>query len=176
MPEFLLFLQGLKLSLFAVDESHCISEDGDTISAPRVPPVKAIKRRDSPSVPVMALTATATPVVQGDIITQLKLSDCEVFKASFNRKNLYYQIETKSKSISSTTPISGCPKRRIPELSIVRAAKPWKALLRAYKQKDTVHCRTMRVLRLKARTENQERFIREDVEIIRGNDCLWYGY
>ena len=56
--------------------------------------------------------------------------------------------------------------RRIPELSIVRAAKPWKALLRAYKQKDTVHCRTMRVLRLKARTENQERFIREDVEII----------
>ena len=94
MPEFFEFLQGLKPSLFAVDESHCISEWGHDFR-PEYRQLKLLKE-GFPKVPIMALTATATPVVQEDIITQLKLSDCKVFKASFNRKNLYYQIKPKA--------------------------------------------------------------------------------
>src|SRR3990172_12056395 len=77
MPEFLLFLQGLKVSLFAVDESHCISEWGHDFR-PEYRQLKLLKER-FPKVPLMALTATDTPVVQEDIITQLKLSYFKVF-------------------------------------------------------------------------------------------------
>ena len=67
MPEFLLFLQGLKVCLIAVDESHCISEWGHDFR-PEYRQLKLLKER-FPKVPIMALTATATTVVEGDIIS-----------------------------------------------------------------------------------------------------------
>lgn len=163
MPEFLLFLQGLKVSLFAVDESHCISEWGHDFR-PEYRQLKLLKGR-FPSVPVMALTATATPVVQGDIITQLKLSGGKVFKASFNRKNLYYQIKPKDNPYhqllqyldvrKKDSGIIYCQSRKTVEsLALSLQTEGYRAL--------PYHAG----LTAEVRTENQERFIREDVEII----------
>ena len=163
MPEFLQFVQGLKVSLFAIDESHCISEWGHDFR-PEYRQLKILKEK-FPGVPIMALTATATPVVQGDIITQLKLSDCKIFKASFNRKNLYYQIKPKDnpyhqilqylKGHKKDSGIIYCQSRKTVEsLSESLQAEGYCAL--------PYHAG----LTAEARTENQERFIRDDVEII----------
>ncbi len=163
MPEFLEFLQGLKVSLFAVDESHCISEWGHDFR-PEYRQLRLLKER-FPGVPVMALTATATPVVLEDIIAQLKLSGCKVFNASFNRKNLYYQIKSKDnpyhqilKYLDARKKDSGiiyCQSRKTVEsLASGLQTDGYRAL--------PYHAG----LTAEARTENQERFIRDDVEII----------
>ncbi|HHT9124465.1 MAG TPA: DNA helicase RecQ [Candidatus Brocadiia bacterium] len=163
MPEFLQFLQGLKVSLFAIDESHCISEWGHDFR-PEYRQLKLLKDR-FPGAPIMALTATATPVVQEDIITQLKLSDCKVFKASFNRGNLYYQIKLKDEPYhqilqylegrKNDSGIIYCQSRKTVEslaASLQTAgyrALPYHAGLSA-----------------EVRTESQEQFIHENVEIM----------
>ncbi len=163
MPEFLQFLQGLKVSLLAIDESHCISEWGHDFR-PEYRQLRLLKEK-FPKVPIMALTATATPVVQEDIITQLDLSDCKVFTASFNRKNLYYQIKAKNdpyhqilqylESRKKDSGIIYCQSRKTVEsLASSLHASGYRAL--------PYHAG----LTAEARTENQERFIRDDVEII----------
>ncbi|MDN3515257.1 MAG: DNA helicase RecQ [Candidatus Brocadia sp.] len=163
MPEFLQFLQGLQVSLIAIDESHCISEWGHDFR-PEYRQLKVLKER-FPMVPVMALTATATPVVQADILTQLKLSDGRIFKASFNRKNLYYQIKPKDNPYhqilqyledrKKDSGIIYCQSRKTVEsLAAGLQAKGYRAL--------PYHAG----LTAEVRTENQERFIRDDVEIV----------
>lgn len=84
------FLQGIKVSFFAIDEAHCISEWGHDFR-PEYRRLREIFEKIS-KVPVIALTATATPKVQGDIQKNLHMTDAKVFKSSFNRDNLYYQI------------------------------------------------------------------------------------
>jgi len=163
MPEFLLFLQGLKVSLFAVDESHCISEWGHDFR-PEYRQLKLLKER-FPKVPVMALTATATPVVEGDIITQLKLSGCKVFKASFKRKNLYYQIKPKKNPYHQLLQYLDIRKKD----SGIIYCQSRKAVESLASSLQTEGYRALPYhagLTAEARTENQERFIREDVEII----------
>ncbi len=163
MPEFLLFLQGLKVSLFAVDESHCISEWGHDFR-PEYRQLKLLKER-FPKVPVMALTATATPVVQGDIITQLKLSGGKVFKASFNRKNLYYQIKPKENPYHQLLQYLDVRKK---DSGIIycQSRKTVESLASSLQSAGYRALPYHAGLTPEARTENQERFIREDVEII----------
>ncbi len=87
------FLRGVNVSFFAIDEAHCISEWGHDFRPEyrRLRPImEAIGK-----VPVIALTATATPKVQLDIQKNLGMMDAQVFKASFNRPNLYYEIRPK---------------------------------------------------------------------------------
>lgn len=87
------FLKGIKISFFAIDEAHCISEWGHDFRPEyrRLRPIiESIDR-----VPIMALTATATPKVQEDIQKNLGMLGSKVFKASFNRDNLYYEIRPK---------------------------------------------------------------------------------
>ncbi|MBI5635068.1 MAG: ATP-dependent DNA helicase RecQ, partial [Nitrospirae bacterium] len=95
MPEFLQFLKGLSLSLFAIDEAHCISEWGhdfrpDYLGLSVIP-------KEFPNVPIAAFTATATSKVQEDIISKLGLRSPFIVRASFNRANLFYEVRPKTK-------------------------------------------------------------------------------
>lgn len=90
------FFSDLTISFFAVDEAHCISEWGHDFR-PEYRRLKEMMIQINPDIPVIALTATATPKVQSDIIKNLGLKDANIFISSFNRPNLYYEIQPKIK-------------------------------------------------------------------------------
>jgi len=90
------FFSNLQISFFAVDEAHCISEWGHDFR-PEYRRLRDMMDQINPNVPVIALTATATPKVQSDIIKNLGLREPKVFLSSFNRPNLYYEIQPKVK-------------------------------------------------------------------------------
>ena len=90
------FFNDLKISFFAVDEAHCISEWGHDFR-PEYRRLREMMDLINPTCPVIALTATATPKVQSDIIKNLSLRDPKIFISSFNRPNLYYEIQPKVK-------------------------------------------------------------------------------
>src|SRR5688500_10890914 len=85
------FFSDLKISFFAVDEAHCISEWGHDFR-PEYRRLREMMIQINPDIPMIALTATATPKVQSDIIKNLDLRDPKIFISSFNRPNLYYEI------------------------------------------------------------------------------------
>lgn len=87
------FLASVQISFFAIDEAHCISEWGHDFR-PEYRRLREIFEKIS-NVPIIALTATATPKVQNDIQKNLNMLDADVFKSSFNRGNLYYEIRPK---------------------------------------------------------------------------------
>jgi ATP-dependent DNA helicase RecQ len=88
------FLKSVKISFVAVDEAHCISEWGHDFR-PEYRRIKEMIKGIDQEIPVMALTATATPKVQSDIQKNLGMSDAAVYKASFNRPNLFYEVRPK---------------------------------------------------------------------------------
>jgi ATP-dependent DNA helicase RecQ len=85
------FFKSLKISFVAVDEAHCISEWGHDFR-PEYRRIREMIKHIDDTIPVMALTATATPKVQLDIQKNLGMTDANLFKASFNRPNLYYEV------------------------------------------------------------------------------------
>lgn len=87
------FLKKIKISFFAVDEAHCISEWGHDFRTEyrKIRPIV----EEIGKAPIIALTATATPKVQNDIQKNLDMLDAQVFKSSFNRANLYYEVRPK---------------------------------------------------------------------------------
>jgi ATP-dependent DNA helicase RecQ len=92
--ENLAFLQKANITFVAIDEAHCISEWGHDFR-PEYRKIRSIIESIDPSLPIIALTATATPKVQIDIQKNLNMEDARIFKSSFNRKNLYYEIRPK---------------------------------------------------------------------------------
>jgi ATP-dependent DNA helicase RecQ len=90
------FLKGIKISFYAIDEAHCISEWGHDFR-PEYRRIRPIVNEIGQA-PIMALTATATPKVQHDIQKNLGMQNAKVFKSSFNRPNLYYEIRPKVKA------------------------------------------------------------------------------
>ena len=156
-------LKEIKISFYAVDEAHCISEWGHDFR-PEYRRIRSIIEEIG-AAPVIALTATATPKVQSDIMKNLGISDATVFKSSFNRPNLYYEIRDKSdpkrdiiKYIRQNPGKSGiiyCLSRKkveeLAELLNINGIKaaPYHAGLDA-----------------KTRAENQDKFLMEDVDVI----------
>ena len=94
------FLKGQTISFLAVDEAHCISEWGHDFR-PEYRNLRHILKRIGDNIPVIGLTATATPKVQEDILKNLGITDANTFKASFNRPNLYYEVRPKTKNIEA---------------------------------------------------------------------------
>lgn len=97
--EYVAFLQTVPISFVAIDEAHCISEWGHDFR-PEYRNLRHIIKQLG-DVPVIGLTATATPKVQEDILKNLDMSDAMTFKASFNRPNLFYEVRTKTKNIEA---------------------------------------------------------------------------
>ncbi|MDK2770636.1 MAG: DNA helicase RecQ [Flavobacterium sp.] len=96
--EYIQFFKEVKISFVAIDEAHCISEWGHDFR-PEYRNLRAIIKQLGNDIPIIGLTATATPKVQEDILKNLDMSGANVFKASFNRPNLFYEIRPKTKNI-----------------------------------------------------------------------------
>lgn len=161
------FFSDLKVSFFAVDEAHCISEWGHDFR-PEYRRLREMMEQINADVPVIALTATATPKVQRDIVMNLGLRTPEVFISSFNRPNLYYEIRPKIKKdqtirsivkfISENRGKSGIiytlNRKTTEELADILKANGIKAV--AY------HAG----LDSKIRADRQDQFLNEDVQVI----------
>ncbi|MBN2698635.1 MAG: DNA helicase RecQ [Bacteroidales bacterium] len=157
------FLKNVNISFYAIDEAHCISEWGHDFR-PEYRRIRPIINRIGPA-PIIALTATATPKVQNDIQKNLEMLDANVFKSSFRRHNLYYEIRPKTnaskeiiKYILANPGKSGiiyCLSRKkveeMAETLIVNGIKalPYHAGMDAA-----------------TRTSNQDRFLMEEVDVI----------
>jgi ATP-dependent DNA helicase RecQ len=163
LSEFLSFLTRLKISLIAIDEAHCISEWGHEFR-PAYRQLKVLKDL-FPKVPLMALTATAVPEVQADIIALLKLKDPAVYKASFNRKNLMYHVMPKTNAYGQL-------------LQYLDDRRGESGIIYCFSQKSTESLADklqkvgLRALPYHAgmdparRAETQERFIENDIDIV----------
>ena len=156
-------LRGVKISFYAVDEAHCISEWGHDFR-PEYRRIRALVE-DIGRAPIIALTATATPKVQSDILKNLGIPDACVFKSSFNRPNLYYEIRDKVepekdiiKFIRQNSGKSGIiyclSRKKVEEMAELLTLNGIKAL--------PYHAG----LDAKTRAENQDAFLMEEVKVI----------
>ena len=98
--EYANFLKTVPISFVAVDEAHCISEWGHDFR-PEYRNIKTIIERLGSNIPIVALTATATPKVQEGILKNFGMLEANVFKSSFNRPNLYYEVRPKTKNVDA---------------------------------------------------------------------------
>ena len=89
------FLKKVPISFLAIDEAHCISEWGHDFR-PEYRKIRDVIDSIDSKIKIIALTATATPKVQDDIVKNLKINDSKLFKSSFNRPNLYYEVRPKN--------------------------------------------------------------------------------
>lgn len=159
------FFRTIPVSLYAIDEAHCISEWGHDFR-PEYRRIRPIVEKIGQKVPVMALTATATPKVQKDIQKNLGMMDAEVFISSFNRQNLYYEVRPKTKNVdrdivkfirenSGKSGIVYClSRKKVEEFAEVLCANGIRAL--------PYHAG----LDAQTRASNQDKFLMEEVEVI----------
>ena len=159
------FLKKASISFLAIDEAHCISEWGHDFR-PEYRKIRDVIDSIDSKIKVIALTATATPKVQSDIIKNLKISDSKLFKSSFNRPNLYYEVRPKNdetevdliKFIKSNQGESGiiyCLSRKnVEDLSQLLNMNGVKSL--------PYHAG----LDKNIREENQDRFLKDDCDVI----------
>ncbi len=156
-------LKAWKVDAFAIDEAHCISEWGHDFR-PEYRQL-AVLRKDLPGIPIIALTATATRRVQGDVVKHLLLKDPEVFMASFNRPNLTYRVLPKERPINQ---ILNHLKGREEESGIIYCATRAAAERLAASLSDRGFQARAYHAGLSAgdRNGNQEAFLRDDTRII----------
>jgi len=163
IPDFFDFLHQLNTSLIAIDEAHCISEWGHDFR-PEYRKLNLLKIH-FPNIPLIALTSTATPQVQNDIVNQLNMVSPKIYRASLNRKNLFYQIRPKKemyqhllqylKNHPNDSGIIYCQSRK----SVDNLSRKL--------QKEGIRVSPYHAgLSSDVRTENQGKFIKDDVEII----------
>ena len=156
-------LKEIKISFYAVDEAHCISEWGHDFR-PEYRKIRSIVDEIQPA-PIIALTATATPKVQSDILKNLRIQDATIFRSSFNRPNLYYEVRDKVEPekdiirfIRQNPGKSGIiyclSRKKVEELAQVLAINGIKAL--------PYHAG----LDAKTRADNQDKFLMEEIDVI----------
>ena len=159
------FLRTVKISFMAIDEAHCISEWGHDFR-PEYRNLRNIVERIGDNIPIIGLTATATPKVQEDILKNLGITDAKTFKASFNRPNLYYEVRPKTKNVdadiirfvkqnSGKSGIVYClSRKRVEELAQVLQVNGIKAV--------PYHAG----LDAKTRVRHQDMFLMEDADVV----------
>lgn len=164
-PETIYFLRTLNLSFVAIDEAHCISEWGHDFR-PEYRRLRAIINEIGKKLPIIALTATATLKVQQDILKNLEIQDAKIFKSSFDRSNLYYEVRPKTKNVvkdiikyiknnPGKSGIVYClSRKKVEELAETLAVNGIKAL--------PYHAG----LDSQVRKDNQDKFLMEEVEVI----------
>jgi ATP-dependent DNA helicase RecQ len=161
--EFILFLKQLHISLFAIDEAHCISQWGHDFR-PEYLMLSRLKK-SFPDTPVIALTATADKLTQKDILEKLSLSNPEIFISSFNRPNIRYTVEPKQKSFERLLEFlkaHGDDSGIIYCLSRASTEKLAEDLGRAGYKALPYHAGLEKDIRAK----NQELFLKDDIKII----------
>ena len=163
LPGFREFLRSLNVSLMAVDEAHCVSEWGHDFR-PDYLNLKDL-REDFPSVPVIALTATATVKVREDIVRHLKLENAKLFQSSFNRENLIYHVWPKQNTFKTLT-------------QFLQQYKNQSVIIYCFSRKDTELLSSQLCtngfsalpyhagLDVELRSLTQEKFIKDEVQII----------
>ncbi|MFT7507169.1 MAG: ATP-dependent DNA helicase RecQ [Acidimicrobiales bacterium] len=163
VPNFQELLHTLPIGMFAIDEAHCISEWGHDFR----PDYRNLNklRTDFPTIPIIALTATATEQVRADIVKQLNLPSPHIFTSSFNRENLSYEVLPKKESFGTI-------------LSLIELHPKESVIIYCFSRKDTESIAS----KLKAhghnagtyhagltadtRRDNQDKFIRDDIHIM----------
>jgi ATP-dependent DNA helicase RecQ len=161
------FFSDLKISFFAVDEAHCISEWGHDFR-PEYRRLREMMIQINPDIPVIALTATATPKVQSDIVKNLDLNDPHIYISSFNRPNLYYEIQPKIKKSQTDESI----------VRFIKSMKVKNGIIYTLNRKTTEELADILMangikavayhagLDGKLRSERQDQFLNEDVQVI----------
>ena len=159
------FLKSNNIPLLAIDEAHCISEWGHDFR-PEYRNLRSLADKIGKNIPIVALTATATPKVQSDILKNLNISDAKIFKASFNRSNLFYEVRYKNDTVNSDlikfiknnsnkSGIIYClSRKKVEEITNLLQLNDIKAL--------PYHAG----LDSKTRSNNQDSFLKEDVDVI----------
>jgi ATP-dependent DNA helicase RecQ len=161
------FFSGLTISFFAVDEAHCISEWGHDFR-PEYRRLREMMNEISVTAPMIALTATATPKVQTDIVKNLELRDPNVFISSFNRSNLYYEVLPKIKKAQTDENIVRFIKSMKGKSGIIYTLnrKTTEELADILKANGIKAVAYHAGLDSKLRAERQDQFLGEDVQVI----------
>ncbi|MDP2424405.1 MAG: DNA helicase RecQ [Bacteroidales bacterium] len=159
------FFQEIDISFYAIDEAHCISEWGHDFR-PEYRRLRPIIEAIGKKVPIIALTATATPKVQQDIQKNLNMLDANIFKSSFDRPNLYYEVRHKNEDIA----------KEVIKYIKINSGKSGIVYCLSRKKVEEL-AETLQVNGIKAlpyhagldsatRITNQDKFLMEDVDII----------
>ena len=164
-PSLINFLKSVKISFLAIDEAHCISEWGHDFR-PDYRNIRKVIDKINHNIPIIALTATATPKVQEDILKNLKIKDAKIFKASFNRPNLYYEVRKKSKDV--IVEIVKFIKKNKSKSGIIYclSRKKVEELTKTLKVNDIKAVPYHAGLDAKTRSLNQDLFLKEDCDIV----------
>ncbi len=159
------FLRDIKISFYAVDEAHCISEWGHDFR-PEYRRIRPIMEAIGQDVPIIALTATATPKVQQDILKNLRMDNPVIYKSSFNRPNLYYEIRPKNQNVFKD--ILRIVKENPGKSGIIYclSRKKVEELARALQVNGIRSVPYHAGLETKTRKMHQEMFLMEDVEVM----------
>jgi len=157
----------LTISFFAVDEAHCISEWGHDFR-PEYRRLREMMIQINPDIPVIALTATATPKVQNDIIKNLDLKNPKIYTESFNRANLYYEIQPKIKKEETLKHMVRFISQNKGKSGIIYTTnrKTTEELAELLQKNDIRAVAYHAGIDSKIRAERQDQFLNEDVQVM----------